>query len=101
MFLTYFLPFYLFLDCTTHIQHYDFKYSRVNLVKDVRGGSFEPGRYRRVQNYVVNSLTGEIIYTPPPSEKVQGLMKEFVERLNDEKDISPILMAGNHYRESS
>jgi len=35
------------------------------LVKDVRGGTLEPGKYREVQNYVVNSLTGEIIYTPP------------------------------------
>jgi len=64
------------------------------LVKDVRGGSLEPGRYRRIQNYVVNSLTGEIIYTPPPSEDVPALMNEFVDWLNDEKDISPILMAG-------
>ena len=64
------------------------------LVKDVRGGSLEPGRYRRIQNYVVNSLTGEIIYTPPPSDDVPALMNEFVDWLNDEKDISPILMAG-------
>ena len=64
------------------------------LVKDVRGGSLEPGRYRRIQNYVVNSLTGEIIYTPPPSEDVPALMNEFVDWLNEEKDISPILMAG-------
>lgn len=64
------------------------------LVKDVRGGSLEPGYYRKVQNYVVNSMTGEIIYTPPPSDEVPALMKEFVEWLNEEKDISPILMAG-------
>lgn len=64
------------------------------LVKDVRGGSLEPGRYRRVQNYVVNSMTGEIIYTPPPPEEVPGMMTEFMEWLNTEKDISPILMAG-------
>lgn len=64
------------------------------LVKEVRGGSLEPGSYRRVQNYVVNTLTGDIIYTPPPSVEVPMLMKEFVEWLNTEKDISPILMAG-------
>lgn len=64
------------------------------LVKDVRGGSLEPGRYRRIQNYVVNSRTGEIIYTPPPSEEVTGMMKEFVEWLNTEKNISTVLMAG-------
>lgn len=64
------------------------------LVKDVRGGSLEPGRYRRVQNYVVNSLTGEIIYTPPPPSKVPKLMGEFVRWLNEETSISPVLIAG-------
>ena len=64
------------------------------LVKDVRGGSFEPGSYRKVQNYVANSITGEIIYKPPVSDEVPALMKEFVEWLNEEKDISAILVAG-------
>jgi len=64
------------------------------LVKDVRGGSLEPGKYRRVQNYVVNSLTGEIIYTPPPPSKVPKLMGEFVRWLNEETSISPVLIAG-------
>ncbi len=64
------------------------------LVKDVRGGSLEPGSYRKVQNYVANSLTGEIIYKPPASDEVPALMKEFVEWLNEEKDISAILIAG-------
>lgn len=64
------------------------------LVKDVRGGTLEPGRYRSVQNYVVNSLTGEIIYIPPPPSKVPHLMNEFVEWLNKESNISPVLIAG-------
>ena len=64
------------------------------LVKDVRGGTLEPGKYRRVQNYVINSLTGQIIYTPPPPSYVQGLMKEFINWLNKKPDISPILIAG-------
>jgi len=64
------------------------------LVKEVRGGTLEPGGYRKVQNYVVNSLTGEVIYTPPPPEKVPALMKELVEWLNSEKDIHPVLVAG-------
>jgi Fic family protein len=55
------------------------------LVKDVRGGSLEPGCYRRVQNYVVNSLTGKIIYKPPTADEVAALMKEFVGWLNEEK----------------
>ena len=69
------------------------------LVKDVRGGTLEPGRYRVVQNAVVNSVTGEVIYMPPPPEEVPGLMAEFVEWLNAETDISPVLLAGiAHFR---
>lgn len=64
------------------------------LVKNVRGGTLEPGRYRKVQNYVVNSLTREIIYTPPPPSKVPELMIEFVEWLNKEASISPVLISG-------
>jgi DNA-directed RNA polymerase subunit RPC12/RpoP len=40
-------------------------------VKEVRGGTLEPGRYRKVQNYVVNSLTGEVIYTPAAPFKIK------------------------------
>lgn len=64
------------------------------LVKDVRGGTLEPGRYRKVQNYVVNSLTREVIYTPPSPSDVPELMREFVEWLNRETNISPVFMAG-------
>lgn len=35
------------------------------LVEGVRGGKADPGNYRRIQNYVANSSTGEMIYTPP------------------------------------
>jgi len=64
------------------------------LVKDVRGGTLEPGRYRKVQNYVVNSFTKEIIYTPPPPSQVPQLMREFIEWLKKESAISPVLTAG-------
>jgi Fic family protein len=69
------------------------------LVRDVRGGTLEPGNYRTVQNAIANSVTGEIIYTPPPPEEVPGLMVEFVDWLNTETDISPVLLAGiAHFR---
>ncbi len=64
------------------------------LVKDVRGGTLEPGKYRKVKNYVVNLLTGEVIYTPPPPSYVPQLMKEFVEWLNNKSNISPVIVAG-------
>ena len=41
-----------------------------HLVEGVRGGSAAPGEYRRVQNYVVNSATQEVVYTPPPAHDV-------------------------------
>lgn len=83
-----------YLDIRSEITEDIIKGIHKILVKDVRGGSLEPGCYRKVQNYVVNSITGEIIYTPPSSEEVPALMKEFMEWLNKEKDVSPVLMAG-------
>ena len=53
-----------------------------HLVSGVSGGSAAPGQYRRVQNYVVNSATGETIYTPPPVRDVPILMRELVSWLN-------------------
>ncbi len=64
------------------------------LVKGVRGNQADPGNYRRVQNYVVNSRTKEIIYTPPPPLEVPHLIKDLVEWLNRREDLSPILYAG-------
>ncbi len=64
------------------------------LVRNVRGGQAEPGRYRKIQNYVVNSRTKEIIYTPPPPLEVPYLMRDFTQWLNKDKSISDILIAG-------
>lgn len=64
------------------------------LVKNVRGGALDPGNYRMVQNYVVNSLTRDIIYTPPTPLEVPSLMKKFVQWLNEKIIISPVLIAG-------
>ena len=64
------------------------------LVEGVRGGAATPGEYRDVQNYVVNSATGEVIYRPPAPEEVSGMMETLVEWLNSETEIHPILMSG-------
>lgn len=63
-------------------------------VSGVRGGQAEPGNYRKVQNYVVNSRTREVVYTPPPPLEVPHLMQEFVEWLSKTEDLSSILVAG-------
>lgn len=65
-----------------------------HLVKGVRGGSAAPGKYRVVQNYVVNSLTGEVIYTPPSANEVPIMMSEMVSWINMKLEIPAVLVAG-------
>lgn len=64
------------------------------LVEGVRGGSAAPGQYRKIQNYVVNSATGESIYTPPPAHDVPIMMAELVGFLSSETDMHPVLVSG-------
>jgi len=64
------------------------------LVEGVRGGSAAPGEYRRIQNYVVDSSTGEVIYTPPTAVEVPMMMSELVKWLNGDLDIHPVLVSG-------
>jgi len=64
------------------------------LVEGVRGGRGTPGKYRKVQNYVVNSTTGEVVYTPPPAHDVPALMTEMVAWINTPGDVHPVLVSG-------
>lgn len=64
------------------------------LVEGVRGGKADPGNYRRVQNYVANSSTGEVIYTPPSAVEVPIMMSEMVKWLNAELEVHPVLISG-------
>ena len=64
------------------------------LVDGVRGGSAAPGEYRKIQNYVGNSATGEVIYTPPPAHDVAPMMNELVAWINEPGSIHPVLMSG-------
>lgn len=64
------------------------------LVEGVRGGEAAPGEYRKVQNYVINSATGETIYTPPPAHDVPVLMAEIVAWLNETSQVHPVLVSG-------
>ncbi len=64
------------------------------LVEGVRGGAAALGEYRKVQNYVVSSATGETIYTPPPAYEVPILMAELVTWLNREQETHPVLVSG-------
>lgn len=64
------------------------------LVEGVRGNSAQPGAYRTVQNYVANSKTKEVIYTPPPAYEVPILMVELIDWLKNEREIPSVLVAG-------
>ncbi len=64
------------------------------LVQRVRGGEGEPGNYRVVQNFVANSTTGAVVYTPPPHQDVPALLQELVDWLREESAIHPVLVAG-------
>jgi Fic family protein len=59
----------------------------------VRGNAGSPGEYRHIQNYVANSLTKEIIYTPPSPLDVPALMAELVSWLGADTGIHPVLVA--------
>ena len=64
------------------------------LVEGVRGGSAAPGQYRKVQNYVVNTATGETVYTPPPALDVPMLMADMVAWINQPGEVHPVLAGG-------
>jgi Fic family protein len=64
------------------------------LVEGVRGGAAAPGEYRRIQNYVANSVTGEVIYTPPSAVEIPVMMSEMVKWLNSDLVTHPVLVSG-------
>jgi Fic family protein len=69
------------------------------LVQGVRGGAAAPGAYRRVQNAVIDQVTGEAVYTPPPAYVVPARMAEFVDWLESTgRDQHPVVTAAiAHY----
>jgi len=64
------------------------------LVAGVRGGKATPGEYRKIQNYIVNSTTRQVIYTPPSAVEVPIMMSELVKWLNYNQDIHAVLASG-------
>jgi Fic family protein len=58
-----------------------------------------PG-YRKVQNRIVNSATGAVVYTPPASNELPRLLNNWERFVNDEEDgIDPLVKAAiAHYQ---
>lgn len=71
------------------------------LILDGIEGGYEPGEFRKIQNYIVNNKTKEVIYTPPSASEVPILMLELVDwlRSDNAKQLSPLLRSGiAHYQ---
>jgi Fic family protein len=64
------------------------------LVQSVRGNKASPGEYRKIQNYIVNTRTGEKTYTPPPPIEVPHMTTDLVAWLQGETQINPVIVAG-------
>ena len=52
-------------------------------------GGYNPGQYRFVQNFVINSATQRALFRPPPPDQVQPLMEEYVQWLNTPREGLP------------
>lgn len=65
-----------------------------HLVSGVRGNSAAPGEYRKIQNYVVNSQTKQVIYSPPAAYEVPSMMANLVSWINKEREINAVLISG-------
>lgn len=58
----------------------------------------DEGNYRKVQVIVGNKFTGEVVFTPPKTEKVPQLTKALLGWINQEIELHPVLIAGlAHY----
>jgi Fic family protein len=57
------------------------------------------GRYRVLQNAIVDSATREVRYMPPPSEAVSGLMGDYVQRVEQWRNtyVGPFAAALAHF----
>ncbi len=76
----------------------------LELHKDVTKETLEnpehEGRYRELQVYVGNRITGKVIFMPPTPEEVPELMGEFIEWINSNEshNLDPVIVAGlSHY----
>jgi cell filamentation protein, protein adenylyltransferase len=66
------------------------------VLEDVPGSETQtPGEYRRGQNYVQDTRTGAVVYTPPDGGDVPGLMTSLSDWLRQgETGLHPVLAAG-------
>jgi Fic family protein len=69
-----------------------------DITKEILDNPADEGNYRTVQVVVGNKFTGEVIFTPPKTEEVPQLTKALLGWINQEIELSPVLIAGlAHY----
>jgi Fic family protein len=49
------------------------------------------GGYRRLQNSIQDAAAGKVIYTPPPAQKIPGLMGNWENFIHSENDLDPLI----------
>ena len=70
------------------------------ITRDTLENPADEGSLRNQQVAVVNRATGQIIFMPPPTDRVGALVEEFLEWFNSEEvnEIDPVIEAGlAHY----
>ncbi len=69
-----------------------------DLTKDALEHPDYEGKYRDMQVYVGNRMTGEVSFRPPPPEEVPDQMRDLIEWLNSSQHLHPVIIAGiTHY----
>ncbi|MEA1907423.1 MAG: Fic family protein [Euryarchaeota archaeon] len=70
------------------------------VTKDTLENPEDVGAFRDRQVFVGNRITGEIVFMPPPTDQVPGLVDAFLEWFNsgETEEIDPVIAAGvTHY----
>jgi len=49
------------------------------------------GDYRTIQNHIVNSKTGEILFTPPIQSQIPSLIGNWEKYVNENKELDPLI----------
>ncbi len=68
------------------------------ITKDTLENKNWEGKFRNMQVYVGNTKTGQVSFVPPKPEEIKNQLDEFLNWLNSENKIHPVLEAGiTHY----
>ena len=63
------------------------------LMKNARGGNKSPGEFRTSQNWIGGTRLGEVLFVPPPPDRLMECLDSFEKFLNDESFYPPLIRA--------